>query len=314
MELWLDCSNEYSEKNSIYADRIWEGDLPDVAEIYLEDDKSQNEAYSVIGLSPWILVRCKNWKMIPLENLISRSLGTGTKIAVSIDEKLEIEGAAFALEHGVDALLLPNDDEIWSKAVKIRENKTTDGQKKKNDVSRLNVAKVTSIESGGFGERVCIDLIERLKEGEGIMVGSTSNALCLVHGETLESEFVPSRPFRVNVGAIHSYILVKADKTKYLSELVSGEKVKIIDCDGNERYASIGRIKIERRPFLKISYSNEQIKGQIILQQAETVRLIDNLGRAVSVINIKIGDKILVMQDSRMRHIGNAIEGEMSEI
>ena len=98
MELWLDCSNEYSEKNSIYADRIWEGDLPDVAEIYLEDDKSQNEAYSVIGLSPWILVRCKNWKMIPLENLISRSLGTGTKIAVSIDEKLEIEGAAFALE------------------------------------------------------------------------------------------------------------------------------------------------------------------------------------------------------------------------
>ena len=314
MELWLDCSNEYSEKNSIYADRIWEGDLPDVAEIYLEDDKSQNEAYSMIGLSPWILVRCKNWKMIPLENLISRSLGTGTKIAVSIDEKIEIEGAAYALEHGVDALLLPNDDEIWIKAVKIREDKTTDEQKKENDVSRLNVAKVTSIESGGFGERVCIDLIERLKEGEGIMVGSTSNALCLVHGETLESEFVPSRPFRVNVGAIHSYILVKDDGTKYLSELVSGEKVKIINCDGNERYASIGRIKIERRPFLKISYSNEQIKGQIILQQAETVRLIDNLGRAVSVINIKIGDEILVMQDSRMRHIGNAIEGEMSEI
>ncbi len=314
MELWLDCSNEYSEKISIYADRIWKGDLPDVAEIYLEDDRSQDEAYSMIGLSPWILVRCKNWKMIPLENLISRSLGTGTRIAVSMDERIEIEGAAYALEHGVDALLLPNDEEIWSKAVKIRENKSTENQKKKNDVSRLNVANVTSIESGGFGERVCIDLIERLKEGEGVMVGSTSNALCLVHGETLESEFVPSRPFRVNVGAIHSYILLKDDKTKYLSELVSGEKVKIINYDGNERYASIGRIKIERRPFLKISYSNKQIKGQIILQQAETVRLIDNLGRAVSVTNIKIGDKIFVMQDSRMRHVGNAIEGEMSEI
>lgn len=314
MELWLDCSNEYSEKISIYADRIWKGDLPDVAEIYLEDDRSQDEAYSMIGLSPWILVRCKNWKMIPLENLISRSLGTGTKIAVSTEEKIEIEGAAYALEHGVDALLLPNDEEIWSEAVKIRENKSTYNQKKKNDVSRLNVANVTSIESGGFGERVCIDLIERLKEGEGIMVGSTSNALCLVHGETLESEFVPSRPFRVNVGAIHSYILMKENETKYLSELISGEKVKIINHDGNERFASIGRIKIERRPFLKISYSNEQIKGQIILQHAETVRLIDNSGRAVSVTNIKIGDKILVMQDSRMRHVGNAIEGEMREI
>tara|TARA_B100000459_G_scaffold142025_1_gene102345 strand:- start:3864 stop:4808 length:945 start_codon:yes stop_codon:yes gene_type:complete len=314
MELWLDCSNEYSEKISIHADRIWKGDLPDVAEIYLEDDRSQDEAYSIIGLSPWILIRCENWKMIPLENLISRSLGTGTKIAVSIDEKIEIEGAAYALEHGVDALLLPNDEEIWTEAIKIKENKSIDNQKKKNEVGRLNVANVTSIESGGFGERVCIDLIERLKEGEGIMVGSTSNALCLVHGETLESEFVPSRSFRVNVGAIHSYILVKDDETKYLSELVSGEKVKIISYDGNERYASIGRIKIERRPFLKISYSNKQIKGQIILQQAETVRLIDNLGRAVSVTNIKIGDKILVMQDSRMRHIGNAIEGEMREI
>jgi 3-dehydroquinate synthase II len=314
MELWLDCSDEYSEKISIYADRIWKGDLPDVAEIYLEDERSQDEAYSMIGLSPWILVRCKNWKMIPLENLISRSLGTGTKIAVSTDEKIEIEGAAYALEHGVDALLLPIDEEIWSQAIKIRKSKSTDNHKKKKGVSRLNVAKVTSIESGGFGERVCIDLIERLKEGEGIMVGSTSNALCLVHGETLESEFVPSRPFRVNVGAIHSYILMKDDVTKYLSELISGEKVKITNYDGNERYASIGRIKIERRPFLKISYSNEQIKGQIILQQAETVRLIDNLGRAVSVTNIKIGDKILVMQDSRMRHIGNAIEGEMSEI
>ena len=65
---------------------------------------------------------------------------------------------------------------------------------------------------------------------------------------------------------------------------------------------------------MKISYSNEQINGQIILQHAETVRLLDNLGRAVSVTNIKMGDKILVMQDSRMRHIGNAIEGEMREI
>ena len=65
---------------------------------------------------------------------------------------------------------------------------------------------------------------------------------------------------------------------------------------------------------MKISYSNEQINGQIILQHAETVRLLDNLGRAVSVTNIKKGDKILVMQDSRMRHIGNAIEGEMREI
>jgi 3-dehydroquinate synthase II len=314
MELWLDCSIGYSEKISTYADRIWKGDLPDVAEIYLEDERSQDEAFSMIGLCPWILVRCKNWKMIPLENLISKSLGTGTKIAVSTKDKIEFEGAAYALEHGVDALLLPIDEDIWSEALKIRERKSISNYKIGNNITRLNVACVTSIQSGGFGERVCIDLIERLKEGEGIMIGSTSKALCLVHGETLESEFVPSRPFRVNAGAIHSYVLMEDNSTKYLSELTSGEMVKIIDYNGNERYSSVGRIKIERRPFLKISYSNEQIDGQIILQQAETVRLLDSLGKTISVTNIRTGDEILVMQDSRMRHIGNPIEGEMREI
>tara|TARA_B100001250_G_scaffold57404_1_gene44498 strand:+ start:4502 stop:5446 length:945 start_codon:yes stop_codon:yes gene_type:complete len=313
MELWLDCSNEYSEKMSVFADRIWKGDFPDVAEIILEGKKDQDEVLSMIGLVPWILVRCTNWTMIPLENIISKSLGTGTKIAVSIIKKVEIEGASFALEHGVDALLLPADEEIWGEALKIKSERTNNNNQKEICESRLDVANVISIQSGGFGERVCIDLIERLKEGEGVVVGSTSNSLCLIHGETLESEFVPSRPFRINVGAIHSYILMRDNSTKYLSELISGEEVKVINYNGRERYASIGRIKIERRPFLKISYSNEDIDGQVIIQQAETVRLLDSDGIAVSVTNIKVGDKIIVMQDTKMRHIGNAIEGEMRE-
>ena len=146
------------------------------------------------------------------------------------------------------------------------------------------------------------------------MVGSASNALSLIHGETMDSEFVPSRPFRINVGAIHSYILMKDDKTKYLSELISGDEIKIINQYGRERFAVIGRIKIERRPFLKITYVNEEVKGHIIIQQAETVRLIDDSGMAISVTDIKIGDKIMIIQDSKMRHIGNPIEGEVREI
>ena len=314
MELWIDCSNGCSEELSTSADRIWKGDFPDVADILLEDKKSQEEALSMIGLVPWILVRCTKWTMIPLENLISKSLGTGTKIAVFINNKIEITGAIFALEHGVDALLIPNDREIWDEALKLKEQKIVNIPIKDSKNKKMSVAEIISVESGGFGERVCIDLIERLEPGEGALVGSASNALSLIHGETMDSEFVPSRPFRINVGAIHSYILMKDDKTKYLSELISGDQIKIINQYGKERFAVIGRIKIERRPFLKITYVNEEVKGHIIIQQAETVRLIDDSGMAISVTNIKIGDKIIIMQDSKMRHIGNPIEGGVREI
>jgi 3-dehydroquinate synthase II len=39
-----------------------------------------------------------------------------------------------------------------------------------------------------------------------VLVGSSAKALCLVHGETLATPFVPARPFRVNAGPVHSYV------------------------------------------------------------------------------------------------------------
>ena len=76
-----------------------------------------------------------------------------------------------------------------------------------------------------------------------MLIGSVSEILCLVHGETIPSEYVPSRPFRVNAGPVHSYILMADGKTKYLNELEAGNQVAIINSKGDERSASIGRIK-----------------------------------------------------------------------
>jgi 3-dehydroquinate synthase class II len=49
------------------------------------------------------------------------------------------------------------------------------------------------------------------------------------------------------------------------------------------------------------------------LQQAETVRLIDKHGKALSVTDLKINDEIMIRHQNQMRHIGNALEGEMNE-
>jgi 3-dehydroquinate synthase II len=314
MELWIDDVNSNSGELGNYADRLWRGDAPDVAEIDLSNYKSQEEAISMIGIVPWILIKCKNWKMIPLENLISKSLGSGTKIVVSITDEIDVLGVSFALQHGVDALLLPPIKEIWSRALKVNESKKNIKFLKKEVTSKLSCAKVTSIDSGGFGERVCIDLIERLADGEGMLIGSVSEILCLVHGETIPSEYVPSRPFRVNAGPVHSYVLMADGKTKYLNELEAGNRVAIVNSKGDERSASIGRIKIERRPFLKIAYKYDEILGNLITQQAETVRIVSNLNHIKSVTELVIGDELLVRIDSRMRHIGNPLIGDIREI
>ena len=311
MELWQDSGTESLRKS--YS-RIWKGSDSDVAEVNLDDASSQKEAISLIGMIPWILVRCSDWTMIPLENLISHSSGSGTKIAVSINNVVDLNGAAFALEHGVDALLLPSqNEEIWKEAEMINSSKKSTDKYSKPIVD-LSIATILSINSSGVGDRVCIDLIERLEIGEGMVIGSNSSSLALVHGETIESEYVPSRPFRVNAGSSHSYVLMSDGSTKYLSELSAGDEVSVISHSGVFRKSIIGRLKIERRPFLIIRFrSKSGNEGQIMLQQAETVRLVNASGSIISVTNLEIGDEIIVRNDNQMRHIGNALDGEMRE-
>ena len=97
------------------------------------------------------------------------------------------------------------------------------------EYENLNLSEftITNIESGGVGERYCVDLICLISEGEGMLIGSSSSSMGLVHGEVIESEFVPSRPFEVNAGPPHSYILMADGTTKYLSRLNSGDSVNV---------------------------------------------------------------------------------------
>ena len=145
--------------------------------------------------------------MIPLENVVAAAAGSGTRIAAAISQIVDLSGAAFALQHGVDALLLPADEELWDAAEKISGERDSVQFEEKKPEQTLVMANVTNVESGGVGERICFDFSERLSEGEGMLIGSSANALVLIHGETSPSEFVPSRPFRVNAGAVHACLL-----------------------------------------------------------------------------------------------------------
>ena len=60
----------------------------------------------------------------------------------------------------------------------------------------LSFLEVIEVSEGGDEDRVYVDLTSLLEPEEGMIVGSSSKSTVLVHGETVESEFVPTRPFR----------------------------------------------------------------------------------------------------------------------
>jgi len=211
-------------------------------------------------------------------------------------------------------LLLPSDHaEIWADAQMIAaERLATQSEGNEisvDDDSEIVPVEVVAIEDGGIGDRICVDLTSILEVGEGLLIGSSANALALIHGETLDSEFVPPRPFRVNAGAVHAYVLMADGSTKYLSELTAGDSVAVCNAAGIVRGAVVGRMKIESRPFLLVRFSHpgSGTVGQTFLQQAETVRLISPLGEMPSVTSITVGDLLLARIGASARHIGHTV-------
>ena len=309
MQIWSQSSDEEFLNRDVVS-RFLDGFSEDVSEVQIDDPSDQEEALSLIGLVPWLLVRCSDWTMVPLENLVAASRGTSTRIAAAIDEEVELNGAAFALGGGVDAILVPG--HLVSDAVTILGGKW-DREETQDDEAIIEEARILSIEGAGVGERVCVDLTRRISDGQGMAVGSISGNLCLIHGETIQSDYVPTRPFRVNAGAIHSYALMADGKTKYLSELTSGDEVAILSTSGSKEKATVGRLKVETRPLLLIRFEVPGSEGQIVVQQAETVRLISPSEGAISVTQAKEGDKISILTDNRARHVGFALPAEVKE-
>jgi 3-dehydroquinate synthase II len=175
----------------------------------------------------------------------------------------------------------------------------------------LKKGKIIEIKEVGDGERVCVDTASMLHKGEGMLIGSRSNFLFLVHNESVGSSFTSPRPFRVNAGAVHCYTLSPDGTTNYLSEVETGSEVLIINSKGKARRATVGRSKIERRPMLMIKASVDGEIGGIIAQDAETIRFVKPNGQLVSVTHLKKGDTVMVHSKAATgRHFGMEVDDE----
>jgi 3-dehydroquinate synthase II len=250
----------------------------------------------------FVIIEVKDWKIIPLENIIAKLHKVHTEIFAVANTPEEVRKMFSILEIGVDGVIFST-----SSINEVKETLVYLGTKNFD----LRPAKILEIKEVGNGERVCVDTASILGRGEGMLIGSRSNFLFLVHNESVGSSFTSPRPFRVNAGAVHCYTLSPDGTTNYLSELETGSEVLVIDSHGKARRATVGRSKIESRPMLMIKAQIDNEIGGIIAQNAETIRFVRPNGHLVSVTHLKKGDIVLAYaKPATGRHFGMEVDDE----
>jgi 3-dehydroquinate synthase II len=265
--------------------------------------EDENTAVKAAELAvDYIILNCLDWRVIPIENLIARTSGKSklvAEVANAEDAQLVLE----ALELGTDGVLLKTSD--------VNELTKTAALVKKQALKiELVPAKITSVKQIDTGARVCVDTCDLMTAGEGLLVGCQSAGLFLVEAEVYENPYVQPRPFRVNAGSPSNYALASLQNTRYLSELKAGDEVLIINREGKVRRTNVGRAKIEFRPLLLIEAEVEGAKIKVILQNAETIRLVTVDG-SNPVTELKAGDEVLVHLAARGgRHFGVSVTDE----
>jgi 3-dehydroquinate synthase II len=250
----------------------------------------------------FVIINCQDWRVIPLENLIARGRGKSSLIAevtTAEDAKVVIE----ALELGTDGVLLKTSDNVeLEKTIRIVKNQMPK--------MALTTAKILSVKTIGTGARVCVDTVDLMVSGEGMLVGCQSAGFFLVEAEVSENPYVQSRPFRVNAGPASHYTLTSLQGTRYLSELKAGDEVLIVSREGKVRVTNVGRSKIEFRPLLLIEAQAGDIKIKTILQNAETIRVV-TAKASKPVTELKPNDEVLVHLAAKGgRHFGISVPEE----
>jgi 3-dehydroquinate synthase II len=281
-----------------------DGDLKLGKDAVFFEIKSGEDEEEIVKLSQTkrVILQCSDWTVIPLENLIAK----GADVIAQVKNLDEAQTAFGILEKGVGHVLFHADDVVELK-------KVLSWLRSEGDKISLQTAEIVEVRPVGMGDRVCVDTCTSMGMGQGMLVGNSSSALFLIHSESISNPYVSPRPFRVNAGPVHSYTRIPGGKTRYLSELSAGDPVLIVDFKGNTSTGIVGRLKIEKRPLMLIKavFDGQEIAS--IVQNAETIRLTDPEGKAVSVVSLVPGDKVLVAMEEGGRHFGIKIEESITE-
>ena len=265
--------------------------------------KADEDKAAAVSDNKIVVLRMLDWTIIPIENLLARR---GKNLMVQVENSEQAKLMVEILEKGVDGVVLSTTD--------INEiKKTAEIVHGITEKLSLVTATITSTRQLGMGDRACLDTCTQMTLGEGMLVGNTASGFFLVHSESIENPYVAARPFRVNAGAVHAYTLAPGGKTKYLADLKAGDEVLVVDSQGKSQIAYLGRNKIEKRPMILLEAEAEGEPIGLVMQNAETIRLVEPDGKAISITMLKTGDKVLGHIEKAGRHFGMKVDETLIE-
>jgi 3-dehydroquinate synthase II len=265
--------------------------------------KADEDKAAAVPADKIVVLRMLDWTIIPIENLLARR---GKNIMVQVENSEQAKLMTEILEKGVDGVVLNTKDVNEIK-------KTAEIVHGISEKVALVEATITTTRQLGMGDRACLDTCTQMTVGEGMLVGNTAAGFFLVHSESIDNPYVASRPFRVNAGAVHAYTLTPGGKTKYLADLKAGDEVMLVNVQGRSQTAYLGRNKIEKRPMMLIEAQAEGQPISLVMQNAETIRLVSPDGQPISITNLKLGDKVLGHIEKVGRHFGMQVEETLIE-
>jgi 3-amino-4-hydroxybenzoic acid synthase len=248
------------------------------------------------------VIRFKDPTKIPLEIVLAAGSRRGAKIMTFVSDLEEAKVVMSVLESGPDGVIIAPqsmaDIETLGQLCSTRRGQLP-----------LKEYSVTEISNAGTGDRVCVDTCSNFFPDEGLLVGAFGGGFLLCCSETHPLPYMPTRPFRVNAGAVSSYILSSPERTNYLSELRQGHTVTAVRTTGETRPVVVGRCKIETRPLLLVkAQSNDGDAATLLLQNDWHVRVLGRAGAVHNITELAVGTVVMGYSAARARHVGMPVD------
>jgi 3-amino-4-hydroxybenzoic acid synthase len=277
---------------------------------HVDDAQSLHDAIYVGAEHAFVLMSFKDPTNIPLELVIASLQSTNTLLIKEIvpgamEDALVTVGV---MEVGADGVLFtPQNHDAMGKFL--------DRWAKSNEKSiELQVGEIVEARPIGMGYRSCIDLATLFSETEGMLVGSTSQGGIFCCPEVFHLPYMELRPFRVNAGAIHSYVFNLGNKTDYMSELKAGSGAMVVDSSGKVRRAYVGRMKTEVRPLrlLEVAFDGDR-RVNLLMQDDWHVRVYSDDAKPLNITELRPGHKVLGHVTDPGRHVGIKVSENILE-
>lgn len=278
---------------------------------YVDDADSLHGSIQDGRQHAYLMIRFRDPTNIPLELVIASLQATHTVLLKEIDNPLDVDDAIVTLgvmEVGADGIMFS------PKSHAAMDTFLSRLERLERQVVKVDVATIVRTTPMGMGYRSCIDTATLFSETEGIIVGSTSQGGLLCCPEVFFLPYMELRPFRVNAGAVHSYVYNFNDRTDYMSELRAGSPVMIVDRSGATRRAGVGRMKTEVRPLRLIEAefaSGERVNA--IMQDDWHVRIFSADAKPLNITELRPGDKVLGHLAKPGRHVGIKVDEHIIE-